>query len=283
MAPKIPSYVLASLTASLGGLLNGLDTGSIGAVVSMDQFTHTIGPLSPTLLGFTVSLIMLAGAFPSVFAGQLADRFGRLKVLIAGVLIFTLGVVLQGSANALPQFLVGRAIAGFGEGIYLSNMAVYICEIAPVKRRGVLAGLPQFMSTAGVCIGYFICYGTVHIENSMAWRIPFIFQACLAVITAGLCLRLPDSPRWLVHNGRRVEALAALQKLDFGMAEAEKDIMSAQNEPSQGLSAWQGFLLLFRRGYRARTVLALFILGMVQLSGIDGVLYVSNTHITFPR
>jgi len=48
-------------------------------------------------------------------------------------------------------------------------------------------------------------------------------------------------------------------------------------EQRPSLSAWRGFLLLFRRGYRARTILALFILGMVQLSGIDGVLYYAPT------
>jgi len=60
------------------------------------------------------------------------------------------------------------------------------------------------------------------------------------------------------------------------MAEAEKDVLrNPEQRPS--LSAWQGFLLLFRKGYRARTILALFVLGMIQLSGIDGVLYYAPT------
>ncbi|KAK6074014.1 polyol transporter 2-like protein 1 [Seiridium cupressi] len=150
------------------------------------------GDLTPFLVGFTVSLIMLTGAVPSISAGQLADSLGRHKVITLGAVLFGIGAAIEGSSYGLPQFLVGRALAGFGEGVYLSNVAVYICEIAPVKHRGILAGLPQFMSTAGICIG---------------------------------------------------------------------------------LSPWQSLALLFRRGYRSRTILALFILGMVQLSGIDGVLY----------
>jgi MFS family permease len=274
MIPKIPNYVSAAVIMSLGGLINGLDTGSIGAIVAMKQFEHSIGHLSPGLLGFTVSLIMLTGAIPSVFAGHLADRYGRLKIIMAGTAIFILGAVLQGVARNLILFLIGRALGGFGEGVYLSNVAVYICEIAPVKRRGMLAGLPQFMSTAGVCVGYFICYGTVHIGSSMSWRLPYIFQAAIGVALALSCLWLPESPRWLVVHGRRTDAVKALDRLDFSMIEAEKDILSS-NEQRPSLSAWQGFLLLFRRAYRARTILALFVLGMVQLSGIDGVLYVS--------
>jgi len=266
---------------SLGGLANGLDTGSIGAIASMSQFTKTVGHLSPFLLGFTVSLIMLTGGIPSVFAGHLADRFGRLSIIMAGAILFVVGAALQGAAQGLTLFLVGRALGGFGEGVYLSNMNVYICEIAPVKRRGMLAGLPQFMSTAGVCIGYFICYGTVHINSSMAWRFSYIFQACVGLALAFGCFVLPESPRWLILHGKRVDALDALRRLDFSMVEAEKDILrNAEQRPSS--SGWQGFLLLFRKGYRARTTLALFVLGMVQLSGIDGVLYVSELSWCFP-
>lgn len=277
MAPKLaPNYVLASVTVSLGGLLNGYDTGSIGAVTTMSRFTQSIGPLSPSLLGFTVSLIMLTGAVPSVFAGQLADRFGRIKIILAGAVLLGIGTILQGTANGLPQFLVGRALAGLGEGVYLSNVSVYICEIAPAKFRGMLAGLPQFMAAIGVCVGYFTCFGSVSIQSSMAWRLTYVIQTVLAGLFAVGSLILPDSPRWLMLHGKRVEALQALQRLDFSMVEAERDILTPSSEQLSGLSFRQSFLLLFKRGYRARTILALFVLGMVQLSGIDGVLYVSD-------
>lgn len=260
---------------ALGGFLNGYDTGSIGAIVAMPQFEKTVGHLSPTILGFTVSLIMLTGAFPSVFAGHLAEKFGRLRVIMAGAICFVIGAILQGSAPSLVPFLIGRAIGGFGEGVYLSNVAVYICEIAPAKHRGMLAGIPQFMATAGVGCGYGTCVGTVLISSSMAWRTSYIIQAVIGVVLAASCAILPESPRWLMLHGRRTDALKSLERLNFSMVEAEKDILRPQ-EQGPSLSGWQGFLLLFRRGYRSRTILALFVLGMVQLSGIDGVLYVKN-------
>lgn len=271
-----PRYVLSSLAISLGGLINGYDTGSIGAVISMSQFTASIGPLSSTMVGFTVSLIMLTGAVPSVFAGWLADLHGRLRVIMLGTALFTIGALLQGTAYGLPQFLVGRIIAGLGEGVYLSNMNVYISEISPTKHRGVLAGLPQFMSTAGICIGYFTCYGSVHMGgSSMAWRMPFVIQIILAVVLIGCCARLPESPRWLVSRGDQLGALDSLRRLDFSLVEAEQDFMSSGTEQRPSLTPWQSFSMLFGKAYRGRTVLALFVLGMVQLSGIDGVLYVS--------
>ena len=121
--PRISS-TLCAIAVALGGLLNGLDTGCIGPITSMKPFHAVVGELSPGLLGFTVSLIMLAGAAPSVFAGYLADRFGRLKIINAGAVLFLIGAVMQGAAGGLKVFLAGRAVAGFGEGVYLSNVTV---------------------------------------------------------------------------------------------------------------------------------------------------------------
>lgn len=280
MHPHLPPcYVLSSIAIALGGLINGYDTGSIGAVTSMAQFTASIGPLSSTMVGFTVSLIMLTGAVPSVFAGWLADIYGRLRIIMLGTGLFLVGALLQGTAYGLPQFLLGRTIAGLGQGVYLSNMNVYISEISPTRHRGVLAGLPQFMATAGICTGYFTCYGSVHLENSsMAWRLPFVIQTVIAVLLIGCCTRLPESPRWLLSRGDQMGALDSLRRLDFSLVEAEREFLSSDGsmaEQRPSLTPWQSFSILFGKAYRARTILALFVLGMVQLSGIDGVLYVS--------
>lgn len=93
-------------------------------MTEMSYFSDSIGELSPFLRGFTVSLIMLTGAFPSFFAGQLADRFGRLAIVAAGALVFTIGATLEGAASKLGMFLAGRALCGIGEGLWLSNVSV---------------------------------------------------------------------------------------------------------------------------------------------------------------
>ena len=90
----------------------------------MPDFERTFGVLSPSLRGFTVSLIMLMGGVPAFFTGQLADRFGHLRVIMVGALIFAIGAILEGSASRLPMFLVGRALTGIGEGLWLTNISV---------------------------------------------------------------------------------------------------------------------------------------------------------------
>ncbi|KAG2168610.1 hypothetical protein JADG_008349 [Aureobasidium aubasidani] len=275
-----PGYVLAAGMVSLGGFLNGYDTGSIGAVTEMPYFTSSIGELTPFLRGFTVSLIMLTGAFPSFFAGQLADRFGRLAIVAAGALVFAIGAALEGCANKLAMFLVGRALCGIGEGLWISNITVYITEIAPSARRGMLVSMPQFMANAGICVGYFTCYGSVQIESSFSWRAPYIIQAILGLVLATTPFILPQSPRWLLLNGHRDRAIKELKRLDFSAVEAEKDLLGPAAEQQMSFrqpGAVEGLTRLFRKPYRKPALLALYVLGVIQLSGIDGVLYYAPT------
>jgi len=67
---------------------------------------------------------MLTGAIPSTFAGTLADKIGRLRVVLIGAVIFIVGATVEASANSLVAFNVGRAFAGLGEGVYLSSVSV---------------------------------------------------------------------------------------------------------------------------------------------------------------
>ena len=135
------------------------------------------------------------------------------------------------------------------------------------------------MATAGTCAGYFTCYGTIHVASSLSWRLPFILEAILAVILAISCLYLPVSPRWLLLHDRRDEALHELERLNLSRAEVEKEILTTTRERQSEVSIWHGLSVIFRRQYRAKTALGLFILGMIQLCGIDGVLYVCRIQI----
>jgi MFS family permease len=274
-ASIMPNYAAAAILLSFGGLLNGYDTGSIGAIVHMAQFTTSMGALSPLARGMTVSAIMLTGVIPSFFAGQLADKYGRLRVIAPGALVFCVGAVFQAAATGLPQFIAGRAVAGFGQGVFLGNVTVYIAEVAPARRRGRLAALPQFMATLGICVGYFSCFGTAGIDGDLAWRLPYAVPVACSLMLALGCRLLPEPPRWLALSGRGDEAQDALRALNVDVDEARRDFLTAaQDRPS--LSDWQSFVLLFRRGYRSQTWLALFMLSMVQLSGIDAITYVSH-------
>lgn len=271
----VPNYAAASVALSIGGLLSGFDSGCIGSVVHMEQFTASMGHISATVTGITVSMILLTGIFPALFAGRLADKHGRLRVIFPGAILFGVGALFQMSSTHLAQFILGRAVSGIGQGIFLPNISVYISEIAPSQRRGRLVSLPQFMATLGICVGYFTGYCSNFIGSSAAWRAPYAIQVAISAMLAFACRSLSESPRWLLLWGRTQEALTALTLLDFDMEEARRDFLNApQEQPS--LSNRDSLLLPFRGPYRSRTLLALFFVSMIQLSGIDAIIYVGG-------
>ena len=90
----------------------------------MPYFADVFGVLSPSLRGFTVSFLLLAAAAPGFFAGQFADRYGQLRIIQIGASIFAVGAVLEAVASKLSMFLVGRALVGIGEGLWLTNVSV---------------------------------------------------------------------------------------------------------------------------------------------------------------
>ncbi|KAF2175256.1 general substrate transporter [Zopfia rhizophila CBS 207.26] len=273
-------YFLAALCISMGGFLNGYDTGSIGAITEMPSFRSTIAILTPTMRGFTVSFLLLAGTIPSLFAGLLADRFGHLGIVFAGAVFFTAGAALEAGSVNLAMLLVGRGMVGVGEGLYLGNLNVYICEIAPSARRGMLVAMPQLFVTAGTCAGYFTCYGTIKMSGDIEWRLPFIIQVVGGALLAMTCCLLPQSPRWLIVQNQRQAAICNMERLDFAQDEIEHNFLDPTapvDTLSQAQFSWGAIADIFRKKYRFRTMLALFILGMVQFCGIDGVLYYAPT------
>lgn len=126
------------------------------------------------------------------------------------------------------------------------------------------------------------CYATVKVESTLSWRTPFIVQAALGAFLSTSRFILPKSPRWLLAHGNREKAIRELERLDFSTVEAEKDLLGPAAEQQISASSRrrpgpiEGLVMIFRKPYRKSTLLALYVLGMVQLSGIDGVLYVSS-------
>ena len=162
---------------------------------------------------------------------------------------------------------------------------------------------PQLFTTFGLMIGFFTCYGTAKIDSSLAWRTPFILLSCLSIFfVLASTLWLVPSPRWLILRGRQSEVSAAWDILGVGHTEREKaeiELQATVVEPHSLVDSTgsprhkhasplrtldstskHSFFDVFARDVRSRTVLAVFLLGMQQLSGIDGVLYVSIFHST---
>ncbi|KAB5592234.1 hypothetical protein CTheo_4331 [Ceratobasidium theobromae] len=256
-------YVVSAF-CSLGGFLFGADTGSIGPITSMPQFIEIFPSLkNEAVLGALVATILMSASLASFASGWLSDRYSRKRTIMLGAYIFGAGAAIEAGSMALPMLIIGRLIVGVGEGFFLSAIGVYLVEIAP----------PDV--SIGIAAGYFICYFSLNIRSTFSWRIVFLVQVGVAMVLGTGMPWMPYSPRWLFQNGRVEEAWRVLEAFDrHSSSEKEKEELLAKAQEAQGRNKTIGVVQAFKDpDSRGRTLLAVFLMGMQQLSGIDGVLF----------
>ncbi|KAF7352278.1 MFS sugar [Mycena venus] len=279
---KIPVYVWPTLFTAFGGFLWGFDTGSIGPIIVMPQFENQFGSVSPTVQGLLVSCMIATAALSAVFSGALSDRISRTYTISLGAFVYSVGCAIACSAKALPQFFIGRSIAGFGEGIFISSITVYVMEISPTSKRGRTMTTVQLLNTIGVASGYFTCFGSVKHTGSFSWRLPLGLQAVVAMLLAIGTPFFPHSPHWLLSVGRAADAEKATLTLGLQLTEIRKEGEAASGTDTAKQTWKQQAKELWAKDVRFRTFFGLFLMGMQQACGIDAVLYVSDHYLYAP-
>ncbi|GAA5877955.1 hypothetical protein JCM1840_000123 [Sporobolomyces johnsonii] len=263
------------LVMSLVAGLFGFDTGSIGAITTMPSFVAEFGELTPLMRGVVVAIILVPSAFTGMIAGGVSDRLSRKRTIALGSLIFAVGSAISaGAVEHLGVLILGRCIAGAGEGLFLGCLGVYICEISPKHLRATMMLTQQLFTTGAVAAGFFVSYGTVNIPGSISWRFPFILQTVTSLVVAVTAPFMPYSARWLLSKGRREEAERVLDLLvGKDNVEERRELLSTGNVAPTKLSQLEGMKDIWSKGVRGRTILGMALNVFQQLSGIDFVLF----------
>ncbi|KAG1738447.1 general substrate transporter [Suillus paluster] len=218
------AYILA-LSASLGSIFFGWDTGLMGGILTLKSFQSYFGinkmsaSAQANFNGNIVS-IMQAGAFFGVLSTSwVSSRFGRKRSLIASGVIYIIGSLIQaivglGSSQliALRLFYFSRFVSGIGVGMVSALAPSYISECMPRHIRGRCTGLVQFSDNVGMMLAYWVNYSaSTNISYSnMQWRMPLIVQLVPGILFVLFMLPQPESPRWLVEQERYDEAAETL-------------------------------------------------------------------------
>jgi len=213
-APLMNRLVFWALVSALAGFLFGFDAAVISGA---EQKIEQLWKLTKGQHGLAVSAALWGTVFGSLFGGVPTDFFGRKKTLIFIGLMFLGSAIWSALAGDYVSFVIARVIGGVGVGISTVCAPLYISEIAPSRRRGLLAGLFQFNIVFGVLIAFVsnAIISRTEILGEQQWRWMLGIEAIPALIYSLMCFLIPESPRWLIaQRGDREGGLKIFQMIN---------------------------------------------------------------------
>jgi len=273
---------LISIVACLGGLLFGYDTGVANGAEG--PMAHDLG-LDLLQLGLVIASLSFAAAVGALLGGKLSDAIGRRRAIIVLAVLFFAGVLLVifspgggGEFNSLgfTTLLAGRIVLGLAVGGASSVVPVYLAELAPYEIRGSITGRNELAIVSGQLAAFVVnaLIATTLGESGNVWRFMFAVCALPAIFLFFGMLRMPESPRWLVEQGRLEDALKVLETVrskSRAKAEFEQVEIVANEEKEEGKV---GLGALLSNKWLIRIVAVGAGLSMIQqLTGINSIMY----------
>ncbi|KAH9223769.1 putative glucose transporter rco-3 [Leptodontidium sp. 2 PMI_412] len=293
--------IIIGLFVAFGGVLFGYDTGTISGILAMDYWRKefTTGyinsdgnpDVSPSQTSLIVSILSAGTFFGALWAAPTGDFLGRRLGLIAACCVFNLGVILQTASTALPMFIAGRFFAGFGVGMVSALIPLYQSETAPKWIRGVIVGSYQFAITIGLLLAAIVDNSTKDRQDTGSYRIPIAVQFAWSLILIIGMLILPETPRFLIKQGKPEKAaisLAKIRRLPIDHAAIQDELGEIQANHEYELSLGKSsYIDCFRGKVLKRQLTGCLLQALQQLTGINFIFYYGtqffkNTGITNP-
>lgn len=260
---------------SFGGILFGYDIGVMtGALPFLQKDWHLT---NATVVGWITSAVMFGAIFGGAVAGQLSDRFGRRKMILASAIVFAIFALLSMVApnNGSLYLIIVRVLLGLAVGAASALVPAYMSEMAPANARGSLSGLNQTMIVSGMLLSYIMDFLLKGLPQAWGWRIMLGLAAVPAIILFCGVLRLPESPRFLIKNNQEQEArvvLSSIRKNPQEVVDEINDIKSASQKENSATetTTWGS---LFSSKYRYLVIAGVGVAAFQQFQGANAIFY----------
>ncbi|MBY5957349.1 sugar porter family MFS transporter [Membranicola marinus] len=273
-----------SLVASLGGVLFGFDTAVISGTFGM---VETQFGLSKLQVGWFGSSALIGAIVGALGAGKLSDQFGRKPILLLSALLFFISALFSAVPPDYFWLISARLLGGVGVGMASVLSPLYISEFAPARIRGRLVAMYQFSIVVGILLAYFSnwlllsnaggemgggTYGLFHkVFVAEIWRGMFAAEMIPSGLFFLLLLAVPESPRWLINQGKEDRGWAILERIN---GKVDRVLLTSKaNEEAQKL----GIKTLFQPGWRKALAVGVGLSVFGQFTGVNIVIYYGPT------
>ncbi|KAK4689034.1 MFS transporter, SP family, general alpha glucoside:H+ symporter, partial [Tremellales sp. Uapishka_1] len=265
-----PKAIMFSMIMSLGIVMEGYDTSLLGSFYAQPAFQLKFGKNIAADGTHQVSAPWQAGLSNGanvgeilglLLAGLLADRYGYRKTLLGALIMLVGAIFICFFAVNLGMLLAGEICCGIPWGAFQTLTTTYAADVAPIHLRPALTSYVNLCWVAGQLIASGVLQGIVGNTTQWGWRIPYAVQWAWPVpIFIGI-LFAPESPWWLVRNGRIDEARAALLSLTSRKHQSFNPdeviaLIQHTNEYEKRVSAGTSYLDCFRGVDGRRTEIA---------------------------
>ncbi|KAH0971265.1 hypothetical protein GBA52_023421 [Prunus armeniaca] len=210
--------LLCAVVGSIISIIFGYDTGVMSGAMIFIKEDLKINDVEVEVLAGILNICALVG---SLAAGRTSDYIGRRYTIVVASIIFLIGSILMGYGPNYPVLMTGRCIAGIGVGFALMIAPVYSAEISSPGTRGRLTALPELCISLGILLGYVSNYVFGKLPLTLGWRLMLGIAGVPSIVLAFGIVKMPESPRWLVMQGRLAEAKKILFLISNTKEEAE--------------------------------------------------------------
>ena len=261
-----------ALLIALGGLLFGFDTGVISGALLFIKHDFALDSFAQ---GTVVSILLIGAMIGALSAGRLADRTGRRRALVFEGVVFAFGTLIAAAAVDYWMLLAGRLVLGLAIGGASATVPIYLSELSPDAIRGRTLSFNQLFITGGILIAYLV---NLVFAGAGDWRAMFaVGLVPAAVLIAGALWVLPESPSWLLAQGRADEARRVVRRVT-GDKQADELVDSIQRATEEsgghlGDEDEGGWRHLARKQVRPALVVGLVLAAIQQFGGINTIIY----------
>jgi MFS transporter, SP family, galactose:H+ symporter len=257
--------LLVGLTAASVGVIYGYDLSIIAGAQLFITDDFGLTTRQQELLTTMVVIGQIAGAFG---AGVLANAIGRKKSVVLILVAYAMFALLDALSVSLPMLLTARFLLGLTIGVSVVVVPVYVAESAPTAVRGSLLTVYQLAIVSGIIVGYLTGY---LLAGTHSWRWMLGLAAVPATLLLPLVIRMPDTARWYLLKGRVDDARRALLRVD-PTAHVDEELAEIGRALSEGSG---GFSEMLRPPYLRATVFVIALGFLIQITGINAIIYYS--------
>jgi MFS family permease len=219
-----------------------------------------------SIIGAVNALFFFGACLGGLLGGPTADKLGRKWSLFIAAFISILGGALTAGSVHIAMLITVRILQGAGLGALATLVPIYLSEASTPAKRGMLTGLHGLFLVSGYNVSAWVGFGCFFSDNlTFGWRGPLAFTCIPPLVLFVGCFWIPESPRWLIAQGRADDAWAVLARLhhdprDAAQAAAHAEFRQMKAQIEFEAQSPSGYVALFRtRAYRRRVFLSCFV------------------------